>query len=54
LREKLIKECGDVLWFVAVLSEYLGYNLADVADMNIEKLQDRAKRGTIQGSGDDR
>ncbi len=53
-RLELIKELGDVLWYVAAMSEELGVTLGDVAATNIVKLQDRAARGVLGGSGDDR
>jgi len=52
--ELMKKEFGDVLWYVAVLADYLDISLQDIADLNIEKLRDRQKRGKIQGSGDTR
>jgi NTP pyrophosphatase (non-canonical NTP hydrolase) len=53
-RDSLKKELGDVLWFVAVLSEHYNLDLQDVAIGNINKLRSRQQRGTLQGSGDDR
>lgn len=53
-KSKLFYELGDVLWYVARLSDLCGHRLADVMLANIEKLQDRKRRGVIQGSGDDR
>jgi NTP pyrophosphatase (non-canonical NTP hydrolase) len=50
----LSKELGDVLWYVAVLSERLGLKMEDVAKGNIQKLEDRNKRGKIRGKGDNR
>jgi NTP pyrophosphatase (non-canonical NTP hydrolase) len=50
----LKKELGDVLWFCAVICEHIGLNFKDVAEANLEKLQSRAKRGTLKGNGDDR
>ena len=47
-------ELGDVLWYIAQLSSELGYELEDVANTNLEKLNSRKIRGKIQGSGDDR
>jgi len=53
-REILIKELGDVLWYIANLAKGLNVSLDDVARINIEKIQDRKKRGTYRGSGDNR
>ncbi len=53
-REKLVKELGDVLWYVANLAADLGVSLGHVAAVNLAKLQSRRERGVITGSGDDR
>lgn len=53
-KEKLVDELGDVLWYVARLSEVLDVSLSDVATRNLEKLQSRMDRGAIHGSGDAR
>lgn len=50
----LSKELGDTLWFVAGLATQYGISLADIAKDNLTKLQDRAERNAIQGSGDNR
>jgi NTP pyrophosphatase (non-canonical NTP hydrolase) len=52
--EKIKKELGDILWFVAMLAISYGYSLDTVAYANINKLTFRQAAGTIQGSGDDR
>lgn len=53
-RQALRKELGDVLWYVAALCSELDLDMADVAGANLAKLADRAERGVIQGSGDER
>lgn len=54
LREDLKKEIGDVLWFVAGISQTLCISLEDVATANLAKLADRAQRNVIDGNGDNR
>jgi NTP pyrophosphatase (non-canonical NTP hydrolase) len=53
-REEIGKELGDVLWYLSNLAADLGFNLADVAQGNLDKLASRAARGKLQGSGDNR
>lgn len=53
-KHKLIKELADVLFFVTMLADREGLALADLANILVNKLDDRFKRGVIQGSGDER
>ncbi|MCL5112120.1 MAG: nucleoside triphosphate pyrophosphohydrolase family protein [Candidatus Marsarchaeota archaeon] len=53
-KEDLKSELGDVLWYLSQLAEELGISMEDVAAHNLEKLRDRAERGKIHGSGDNR
>ncbi len=53
-RDALVKELGDVLWYVASVAADLGAGLDEVAEANLAKLASRAERGVISGSGDDR
>lgn len=50
----LAMELGDVLWYLAVSADELGYTLDEIADMNLTKLADRAKRQVLRGVGDNR
>lgn len=53
-KEECIKELGDVLWYLAILSRYMGTDFQEVAEKNIAKLADRASRGKIGSEGDNR
>lgn len=37
----IVLECGDVLWYLALLCRHLGLSLADVAQANYDKLTAR-------------
>lgn len=53
-RLAIIKELGDVLWYVASIARYLDVPLSEVAERNVEKLEDRQRRNTLHGEGDER
>ena len=53
-KEDVIKELGDVLFYVTALANHLGSDLQSVANANIKKLHDRKDRNKIKGSGDNR
>jgi len=53
-KNEIIKELGDVTWFVAELCTLLGVSLEEVMQKNIDKLTSRKERGVIKGSGDNR
>lgn len=50
----LVKEIGDVLWYLSAACNELGITLAEAAATNLEKLCDRGERNQLQGSGDTR
>ncbi len=51
---EIVKELGDVLWYVSQISSELNVPLEEVASLNLEKLRSRLERGKISGSGDNR
>lgn len=53
-RDALIKELGDVLWYVAACCHELDVPMQEVARRNLEKLASRKQRGVISGTGDER
>lgn len=53
-RQDIMEELGDVLWYVSNLAGDLGLDLEDVAQVNLKKLESRAKRNKLHGSGDRR
>lgn len=53
-KEQITKELGDVLWYLNDIALTLGISLQSVAELNIGKLMERVKNGTIHGEGDNR
>ena len=53
-RFEIAKEIGDVMWYLALLANDLGYSLDEIAHMNIEKIRSRKQRDKIHGEGDNR
>jgi len=51
---ELIKELGDVLWYVSQCANELDVTLNDVGKNNIKKLKNRQINNTLNGSGDNR
>ena len=44
-KEKLVKELGDVCWYLAISAEALGVSLEEVMQKNIDKLWERYPEG---------
>jgi NTP pyrophosphatase (non-canonical NTP hydrolase) len=54
VKEKIVKELGDVLWYCATLASELRVDLGDVAAKNLLMLASRSERGVVKGDGDER
>ena len=53
-KQNIRDEIGDVLWYCAMLCDWLEYDMGKIMEDNIAKLQSRKKRGVLGGSGDNR
>ncbi len=53
-RQEILKELGDILWYVNAVSNLLGSSLDEVAQKNLDKVLSRKTRGVTHGSGDNR
>jgi NTP pyrophosphatase (non-canonical NTP hydrolase) len=53
-KREIMKELGDVLWYVWAIAEELGFSLNDIAVTNIHKVADRKLRGVVCSAGDNR
>ena len=52
---EIVKELGDVLFYLTWLAQYHGASLGDVIVANMEKLRKRVDdTGTLRGDGDNR
>ena len=52
--EAILNESGDVLFYNIAIANYFGSDLQDLIQRNMYKLNSRAARGVIKGSGDNR
>jgi len=53
-KQDIVKELGDVVFYVTALANYYGSNLGEVIEENVSKLDGREARGTLKGNGDNR
>lgn len=53
-KRELALEVGDVLWYIAQVATEIGYDLEEVAEMNITKTHSRMHRDKLGGDGDNR
>lgn len=52
VRDALIDETGDCIWYIAMIASELGVDLSEVAARNVRKLAARLENNTIKGDGD--
>lgn len=53
-KQEILKELGDILWYVNSVSHLLGSSLEEIAQKNLDKVLGRKQRGVTSGSGDNR
>lgn len=53
-RQAILREAGDVLWYVAMLAYELQVSLEDLAKANVLKLSQRQSAGTLHGGDEAR
>ncbi len=53
-RAEIVKELGDILWYVNSVAYLMGSSLEEVAAINNAKLASRKQRNQLHGSGDNR
>ena len=54
VRAGLLKELGDVLWYLAAVASELDLDLGKIAQENLDKVFSRQERDCLRGSGDNR
>lgn len=53
-RTEILKELGDILWYINAVANLLDSDLEEVARKNLDKVLSRKARGVTKGSGDNR
>ena len=53
-QDEIVNELGDVVFYATALANYFHSDLTEVLQTNMDKLNSRARRGVIKGSGDNR
>lgn len=54
IKQDLLKELADVLWYIWATADDMGYALEDVMNIGIKKVKERQETNTVHGNGDDR
>ena len=53
-KQGLKLELGDIMWYVVVCAQTLGFKMSDVLEANLNKSEDRRQRNKVKGEGDNR
>lgn len=53
-RMAIALELSDCLWYLTAIASDIGYDLEEIAYLNMEKLESRQERDVLKGSGDNR
>ena len=53
-KKAILKELGDVLWYITATAQDMGYSLEDVIKNNFQKINRRVNTNTQHGEGDNR
>lgn len=51
-RKQAISELGDISWGIAIAAKLLGVSMDTVLSNNLNKLEERKRTNTIEGSGE--
>ena len=54
IKEAILKELADVLWYIWATADDMGYTLDDVFFTSMKKVKERQETNTVHGNGDDR
>ena len=54
IKQDILKELADVLWYIWAAADDMGYTLEDVMKTGIKKVKERQETNTVHGSGDNR
>ncbi len=53
-KARIMKELSDILWYLANICTELKVDFDEIPKIGLKKIEDRVKRGTLPGEGDNR
>jgi NTP pyrophosphatase (non-canonical NTP hydrolase) len=54
IKQEILKELADVLWYIWAAADDMGYTLEDVMNIGMKKVKERQETNTVHGTGDNR